>query len=96
MDAIGSRRAVVLGCSEGGPISMMFTATYPERVSHLVLFGTFARFVSAPDYPFRRSEDETMRGIDEHLGAKLGNRGIIPYFLTSYANNQMLSGNMPS
>lgn len=43
MDEIGSRRAVLLGFSEGGPMSILFAATYPERVSHLVLFGGFAR-----------------------------------------------------
>jgi class 3 adenylate cyclase/predicted esterase len=43
MDAIGSRRAVLFGFSEGCPMSVLFAATYPERVSHLVLFGGFAR-----------------------------------------------------
>ncbi len=43
MDDIGSQRAVLLGFSEGCPMSILFAATYPERVSHLVLFGGFAR-----------------------------------------------------
>jgi pimeloyl-ACP methyl ester carboxylesterase len=43
MDEIGSRRAVLFGFSEGCPMSILFTATYPERVSHLVLYGGFAR-----------------------------------------------------
>jgi class 3 adenylate cyclase len=43
MDAIGSRRAVLLGLSEGGCMSVLFAATYPERVSHLVLNGCFSR-----------------------------------------------------
>jgi pimeloyl-ACP methyl ester carboxylesterase len=43
MDEIGSRRAVLLGFSEGSPMSALFAATYPERVSHLILFGGFAR-----------------------------------------------------
>jgi pimeloyl-ACP methyl ester carboxylesterase len=42
MDAVGSRRAVLLGVSEGCPMSILFAATYPERVSHLILFGGFA------------------------------------------------------
>jgi pimeloyl-ACP methyl ester carboxylesterase len=41
MDAVGSERAAVLGLSEGGPMSILFAATYPERVSALVLCGTF-------------------------------------------------------
>ncbi len=43
MDEIGSRRAVLFGFSEGCPMSVLFAATYPERVSHLVLYGGFAR-----------------------------------------------------
>ena len=40
MDAAGSERAVVFGISEGGPMSIAFAATYPERTIALVLFGT--------------------------------------------------------
>jgi class 3 adenylate cyclase/pimeloyl-ACP methyl ester carboxylesterase len=42
MDAVGSQQAVLLGFSEGTAMSALFAATYPERVSHLVLFGGFA------------------------------------------------------
>jgi pimeloyl-ACP methyl ester carboxylesterase len=42
MDAIGSEQAVLLGFSEGSPMSALFAATYPERVSKLVLFGGYA------------------------------------------------------
>jgi pimeloyl-ACP methyl ester carboxylesterase len=50
LDAAGSERAAVLGFSEGGPLAMMFAASYPERVHALVLFGTFARSQAAPDF----------------------------------------------
>jgi pimeloyl-ACP methyl ester carboxylesterase/class 3 adenylate cyclase len=51
MDAVGSERAVVLGVSEGGPMSMLFAATYPERAIALVLYGTTADFTArAPAY----------------------------------------------
>ena len=43
MDAVGSQRAVLFGFSEGCPMSVLFAATYPERVSHLVLMGGFTR-----------------------------------------------------
>lgn len=42
MDAAGSDRAALFGLSEGGPISMLFAATYPERVHALILYGTYA------------------------------------------------------
>jgi pimeloyl-ACP methyl ester carboxylesterase len=52
LDAAGSTTAAVFGISEGGPMSILFAATYPTRVSALMLFGSFARFMEAPDYPF--------------------------------------------
>jgi pimeloyl-ACP methyl ester carboxylesterase len=42
LDAAGCDRVALLGFSEGGPISVLFAATYPERVRALVLLGTFA------------------------------------------------------
>ena len=51
MDAAGSERAVVVGCSGGGPLSLLFAASRPERVSGLVLVNSYARFARAPDYP---------------------------------------------
>jgi pimeloyl-ACP methyl ester carboxylesterase len=51
MDAVGSTRAALLGFSEGGPMCIVFTATYPERVSALILYGAFARSAWAPDNP---------------------------------------------
>jgi class 3 adenylate cyclase len=43
MDAAGSERAALLGVSEGGAMSALFAATYPDRVTALVLYGSFAR-----------------------------------------------------
>jgi pimeloyl-ACP methyl ester carboxylesterase len=42
MEAINSQRAILFGHSEGCPMSALFAATYPERVSQLILFGGFA------------------------------------------------------
>ncbi len=49
MDAAGSERAALLGLSEGGPMSILFAATYPERTHSLVLCGTFATGTLDPD-----------------------------------------------
>jgi DNA-binding winged helix-turn-helix (wHTH) protein len=42
MDAVGSERAVLFGYSEGGPMAVLFAATYPERTAALALYGTYA------------------------------------------------------
>ena len=51
LDATASDKAVVIGVSEGGPMSMLFAATHPELVSSLILYGTYAKMVEGPDYP---------------------------------------------
>jgi class 3 adenylate cyclase len=53
MDAVGSERAALFGVSEGGPMSLLFAATYPERARALVLYGSYARHptVSAENLP---------------------------------------------
>jgi class 3 adenylate cyclase len=43
MDAAHSERAALFGVSEGGPMSLLFAATYPERAQALVLYGSYAR-----------------------------------------------------
>src|SRR5499427_10004439 len=58
LDAVGSERAAVLGISEGGSMCALFAATYPERTSALVMIGSYARMMQAPDYPFGRTPHE--------------------------------------
>jgi pimeloyl-ACP methyl ester carboxylesterase len=52
MDAVASSRAALLGYSEGGPMCALFAATYPERTTALIMIGSYARRIWAPDYPF--------------------------------------------
>lgn len=52
MDAVGSRRALLFGVSEGGPMSILFAATYPDRVAGLIGLGTYAARIPTPDYPW--------------------------------------------
>lgn len=56
-DAADVRDAVLIGLSEGGPLAILFATTYPERVRHLVLWGTFARILDGPDYPSPLTEE---------------------------------------
>src|SRR5437588_444409 len=54
MDAAGSKRAALFGVSEGGPMSVLFAATHPERVGALVLHGAMGRTTEAPVRSSRR------------------------------------------
>jgi pimeloyl-ACP methyl ester carboxylesterase len=51
LDAAGSRRASLVGVSEGGPMALLFAATYPERTSRLVVAGSWAWIMRGPDHP---------------------------------------------
>jgi pimeloyl-ACP methyl ester carboxylesterase len=75
LDAVGSERATLFGMSEGGPMSLLYAATYPERTSALVLYGTYARRAWAPDYPFGWKDpqwDAVFRNIEQHWGTSKG------------------------
>ena len=52
LNEVGSERAALFGVSEGGPMSLLYAATYPARTSALILYGTYARRSWAADYPF--------------------------------------------
>jgi len=58
MDAVGSERAVLFGHSEGGSVSALFAATYPNRTISLLMFGSFAKRVYSPDYPWAPTPEE--------------------------------------
>jgi class 3 adenylate cyclase len=52
MDASGSERPALFGVSEGGALCLLFAATHPERVRAVLTFGSYARRVWSPDYPW--------------------------------------------
>ena len=64
MDAVGSKTAALLGVSEGGPMSLLFATTYPERVSALILYATYATRVRDADYPWAPTIDESRAFVD--------------------------------
>ena len=56
MDAVGSERAAFFGLSEGAAMSILFAATYPERVAALIVRSCSPRTLWAPDFPWGRSD----------------------------------------
>lgn len=87
MDAVGSERAALFGISEGGPMSVLFTATYPERASALVLYGSIARGAWAPDYPWGTKE-EKMEGWLEGWRKEWGGPYSIGMWAPSMAEDE--------
>jgi class 3 adenylate cyclase len=83
MDAVGSKRAALFGYSEGGPMCILFAATYPERTLSLVLYGTYAKRQDPDDdYPWSptaeqrqdyASEVEREWGVEADLGTMAPN-----------------------
>jgi pimeloyl-ACP methyl ester carboxylesterase len=64
MDDAGSERAALFGFSEGGNLSVLFAATYPERTVGLVTFGIFAKRVRTPEYPWAPTPEQRQREIE--------------------------------
>ena len=74
MDAAESERADLVGISEGGTMAVLMTASHPERVNALVLYGTFSRLLRAPDYPLGVTEEQLSELIE--LSAKGWGEGV--------------------
>jgi len=68
MDAAGSRSATIYGWSEGGPMSIMFAATHPERVTALILYGTFASVKDKSWIVVREEFEAALADIENHWG----------------------------
>ena len=56
IDDLGQERVALLGISQGGPVAIGFAARYPERVSHLILYGTYARGMKRRGDPVQSEE----------------------------------------
>jgi len=64
MDAARSERAAFLAPSDAGSMAILFAATYPERTTALVLYGTFAAGVKEPSYPWGATPPEWEESIE--------------------------------
>ena len=64
MDAVDSEKAVLFGHSEGGSVSALFAATYPNRTISLIAFGIFAKRIYSPNYPWAPTNEERQKVYD--------------------------------
>jgi len=81
LEAAACERPAIFGISEGGPMSMLFAATYPERISSLVLYGTYARMVKSADFPLgipRDALDRWGEMVQREWGGPVGLRHWAP------------------
>jgi class 3 adenylate cyclase/pimeloyl-ACP methyl ester carboxylesterase len=81
MDAVGSERAALVGVSEGGPMSILFAATFPERVHSLTLYGACATFRRTDDHPWAHSAEELAASrllVDKYWGTGLCLATLVP------------------
>jgi pimeloyl-ACP methyl ester carboxylesterase len=65
LDAVGSERVALFSHSEGGSLSVLFAATYPERTIALVTNGIFAKRIWSLDYPWAPTPEQRARDIEE-------------------------------
>jgi class 3 adenylate cyclase len=86
MDAVGSKQAALLGVSDGGPMSLLFAATYPQRTVALVIYGSFARRLWAPDHPYGKTAAD-WDGFLQRLEREWGGPVALDIFAPSVAND---------
>jgi class 3 adenylate cyclase len=86
LDAVGSQRTAVMAIQETGPIAILFAAMHPERVSHLILTSTSARFLEADDYPIGVSAD-AVDALVALIAAGWGSEDFLRMMLPSYADD---------
>jgi class 3 adenylate cyclase len=86
MEAVGSTAAFLCGLSEGGPMSVLFSAAYPDRARGLILIGSNVRILKSPDWPYGKTPEEWQEfreGIEDW-----GQGGLINLFLPSFAGDE--------
>jgi hypothetical protein len=87
MEAAQSDRAVLFGFSEGGPMSILFAATYPDRVTGLLLGAATARYRPAPGYPCGEGSESMFASLMEIAEHRWGQGASIDWFLPSRAGS---------
>ena len=87
MEAAGSSRAVLFGYSEGAPMSILFAATYPERVTALILASASARWFPAPGYPCGPGAQEMYDALRDIAAHRWGQGESIEWYLPSLAHS---------
>jgi class 3 adenylate cyclase/predicted alpha/beta hydrolase len=67
MNATGSKRAALFGHSEGAAMALLFAASHPSMVSHVMTFGGYAKSCAGPDYPYMPSREDRIERINAQI-----------------------------
>jgi class 3 adenylate cyclase len=99
MEAVGSERAALFGFSEGANLCALFAATYPEKTHSLIMFGSFAKRLRSPDYPWGPTPEEReeeyefiarewgkMMDVDHYAPSKVGDRVFLDRLVEYFRN----------
>ena len=91
LDAIGSKRAVLLGVSEGAPLSILFAASHPERTQALIFVGGEVKEVTSEDWPWGQLTREEYDGfLDGFLASDTWGKAARAFFAPSRADDPAL------
>jgi DNA-binding winged helix-turn-helix (wHTH) protein/pimeloyl-ACP methyl ester carboxylesterase len=89
LDAANSRKTTILAVSESGPAACIFAARYPERVSSLILYGTFAKGLKDDHYPHMASREKYDEWL-EHMVSNWGKAVSLELFAPSVADHPVV------
>lgn len=81
LNAVGSKRAALMGISEGGPMCALFAATYPERTSALIMCGSYARWIRDEECPWamtREQHEAAAAAFERGWGTPVGFKTVAP------------------
>jgi class 3 adenylate cyclase/pimeloyl-ACP methyl ester carboxylesterase len=94
MDAANSRRAALLGNSEGGSMCILFAATHPERTTALITIGGYAKWIKSDDYPYGSERDEAEKWftqVENEWGGPIGIEVTTPSLAKDEKHRQWLA-----
>jgi pimeloyl-ACP methyl ester carboxylesterase len=91
MDAVGSERAALIGVSEGGPMAMLFAASYPERTVALLLCGAEVKEEKTDDWPWGEATRADFEASMATLSERWGKGDLIPRLVPSHGEDPWLT-----
>ncbi|MEM7173018.1 MAG: adenylate/guanylate cyclase domain-containing protein [Pseudomonadota bacterium] len=96
LDAAGSRRASILGYSEGGPLAFLTAATHPDRISRIIAVGAYGKACASPAYPHMHRESVRRENLltwleDWGRGGGVALSALAPHLATDAAMCKMFA-----